>query len=412
MKCLTIQINGKQCLREGTYNDGKCGYHTQTRIKKATPKPKTIRSQAVKEIIAKYITTKKSRPNRVLRVSKIRDSIELYKEQAILKKEYPYKRFYLKINDLLKEAKNFKPEFATGEHKLQTIKNINAQKYKDDYVFIYLGFDDYPEINHLTDFYTEKCRLECRREKKPQSPIDFYKKAKYRLFNEAKQKFKKVTFENFNTFLDSTVENCSNYKLSYLLGIMDFFKPKKWLDMSAGWGDRLMSAILSGVKRYVGVDPNPCMQPYYKQMVQDLIPYNEQNNYEVLLGKAEDVKLPNETFDFIFTSPPFFTFEIYNEKGENKESQSTFNFRTVKDWLEKFLYKMIDNAWNHLEVGGNFVLYIEDKPGYRFIPEMLNYVKSKSGSVYDGIIYQVPYYLKYSNISKKGHTLYCWHKNY
>jgi hypothetical protein len=42
MKCLTTQLNGKQCLREGTYSDGKCGYHTQTLIKKVTSKPKTI----------------------------------------------------------------------------------------------------------------------------------------------------------------------------------------------------------------------------------------------------------------------------------------------------------------------------------------------------------------------------------
>jgi 16S rRNA G966 N2-methylase RsmD len=411
MKCLTIQINGNQCLREGTYSDSKCGYHTKTQIKKITPKPKTIRSQAVKEILEKHQSSKKSRPTRVLRVSKIRDSIEIYKEQAILKKEYPYKRFYLNINKLLKEAKVFKPEFATGERKLKTIERINAKKYKDDYVIIYTAFgDDYPEINNITDFYTEKCRLECRRETTPRSPIELYNKMKYKLFNEAKQNFGAVTFEKFNNFLDKSIDNCTNYKLSYLLGIMDFFKPKKWLDMSAGWGDRLMSAIISGVKRYVGVDPNPCMQPYYKQMVQDLIPYNEQNNYEVILGKAEDVKLPNETFDFIFTSPPFFTFEIYNEKGINKELQSTFNFKTVNDWLKNFLYKMIDNAWNHLEVGGNFVLYIEDKPGYRFISSMIKYFESKPGSVYDGIIYQVPYSMKYGNIGKKGHTLYCWHR--
>jgi hypothetical protein len=400
MKCLTLQLNNKKCNRFSSRCDGKCGYHTKD--KKSSSK---IRSQAIKSINYK-------RPTRILRKSAfLQRTLKIDNERQILNKEYPYKKYYLNINQLLREAKNFKPMFGSNELRTNAIKMLNLQKYKNTYQMIFTSFTDGgPKINYLTDFYTEKCRLDCRREYKKLTPIETYKKKKYSLFQEAKGNLGTLTFENFNRFLDRKIDNCSNYRLSYLLGVMDIFKPKKWLDMSAGWGDRLMAAILSGVKRYLGVDPNSCLHPYYKEMIEDLIPLSQQKNYEVLLGQAENIKLPNETFDFIFTSPPFFTFEIYNEKGENKELQSTFNYKNVQDWLHNFLYKMIDNAWSHLEKEGNFVLYIEDKSDYPFIPDMLKYFESKENSIYDGIIYQIPYLEDKNPPFKKYHTLYCWHK--
>ena len=397
MKCSAIQLNNKKCMRCVTRKDGKCGYHTKSKVKK-------IRSEAIKKIDYR-------RPTRILRKSKFISPSKIYTEKQILNKEYPYKKYYINLNQLLREAKNFKPFFGSDDLRNQAIEGLNLKKYKNDYQIIFTDFTNGgPKINNLTDFYTEKCRLECRRENKFLTPLETYKRKKFMFFQEAKQNLRYLTLENFNHFLDRKINNCSNYKLSYLLGLMDIFKPKRWLDMSAGWGDRLMSAILSGVERYLGVDPNSCLHPHYKEIVKDLIPLNQQKNYEVLLGQAENIKLPNEKFDFVFTSPPFFTFEIYNEKGENKELQSTFNYKNIKDWLNNFLYKMIDNSWEYLEKGGNFILYIEDKPDYPFIPELIKYFENKENSVYDGIIYQIPYLGNKNPPFFKFHTLYCWHK--
>lgn len=332
-------------------------------------------------------------------------------KKNILTKEYPYKKYFLNIKYLINEAKQYKLYNPSDKLKTKAVKFLKLKKYKDDYMIFFTDFDsDKSVINYITDYYTEECRLDCRRESQELSPIELYKNKKYILYEEAKEKLGNVNFQNFNEFLSKKIVHCSNHKLTYLLGILDFFKPKRWLDMSAGWGDRLISAGISGVERYLGVDPNPCMQSLYKEMINDLIPLNKRNNYEVLLGQAEKIKLPKEKFDFIFTSPPFFTFEIYNEKGENKELQSTFNYTTIKEWLEKFLFKMINNAWPRLEKGGNFILYIEDNKKYSFIPEMLLYFNKKKNCVYDGIIYQIPYKNNKQSPFFVYRTIYCWHK--
>jgi hypothetical protein len=60
------------------------------------------------------------------------------------------------------------------------------------------------------------------------------------------------------------------------LNVLKLFRPRKWLDISAGWGDRLAAAIaytqLSGgdFEKYLGTDPNECLQGGYRAMIDEL----------------------------------------------------------------------------------------------------------------------------------------------
>jgi len=343
--------------------------------------------------------------------TKLKNSIELHKKRLSYNKDYPYKKYYLNIEKLLIEAQTYKPWFGNKDLREQAIKNLKLDTYKDGYKLIFTNFNKEPQFNSLTDYYTEECRVKCRLESQELSPYDLYQKNKKEYIRIVEEKFKEANYKNLNTYMEKISKPCTNYKLSYLLGILDIFKPKKWLDTSAGWGDRLLSALLGKVDRYYGIDPNLCMQPFYKNMVKDLVSKREEKDFIVVPGVAEDISFyPNEMFDFVFTSPPFFTFELYNEVEEGKEMQSTFNYKNIDNWLEKFLYKMMDNSWSRLESGGNFVLYIEDKPQYRFIPDMLLYMRDKIDCIYDGIIYQIAYNPKYKDAPFIPHTLYCWSK--
>jgi 16S rRNA G966 N2-methylase RsmD len=343
--------------------------------------------------------------------SKVKDSIELYRKKYNMTERFPYKKYFLDVNKLLLEAQEYKPWYGTEKMRKEAIQELDLDKYKEGHTLIFTNFRNEPEFNFLTDYYTEECRLNCRLESRELSPHDDFLKNKKDYIELVKKKFGKASYQNLNKFINSKLKPCTNYKLSYLFGVLDIFKPKKWLDTSAGWGDRLLSALLGGVEQYYGIDPNPCMQPFYKDMVKDLVSKREEKDFTVVEGKAEDKSIyPKEKFDFIFTSPPFFTFELYNEVGDKKENQSTFNFKSVNEWLHKFLFKMMDNAWPLLEKGGNFVLYIEDKPEYRFISEMLKYMEKKKGSKYNGIIYQVAFDDKWKDNPYIAHTLYCWEK--
>ena len=71
----------------------------------------------------------------------------------------------------------------------------------------------------------------------------------------------------------------------------------------------------------------------------------------------ETAKLPsNMTFDFIFTSPPFYDKEIYSDSPED----SLLSYGSLDEWIDKFLLYSTKKAWNLLEVGGHYLIYIRD----------------------------------------------------
>ena len=73
---------------------------------------------------------------------------------------------------------------------------------------------------------------------------------------------------------------CNNFQVSIIMNIFNRFKPKRILDSSAGWGDRLIAAC-SVNKKYTGVDPSICMKNNYKDIIQS-------SNINHLLYEARD----------------------------------------------------------------------------------------------------------------------------
>lgn len=320
------------------------------------------------------------------------------------KNEYPYKRTFMDYEQILKDAKSFEPMILTtnkgvkldADHKSLLYKVLKFKKdigkFKNHVCLIvtdktgkYMNYN----INYLTDKYSEECRIRCRVESETFSPYE-----SYRLFPSINkqltiEKYGSATPENINTFMENygyKTRMCTNYKLTYLLGLMKLFKPKRWLDLSAGWGDRLIAAILGNVDFYCGIDPNDCLHPCYKKIIEDLVVADRRSNFKLI--NAESQKLSedfiDQTFDFIFTSPPFFTFEEYEGERANRQI-----YTSIDKWLTGFMFKTVDLAWSKLEKGGKYGLYIEDKPEYRFMDRLLEYINGQEGANYLGIIHQV-----------------------
>lgn len=182
-----------------------------------------------------------------------------------------------------------------------------------------------------------------------------------------------------------TGKECTLYPFPAGMKVMEMFKPKRWLDPTAGWGDRLRVAIASNVE-YVGVDSNLSMQPAYSAIIQDKA---KEPKYKVIPGKFQDAKITGK-FDLVFTSPPFFTKEVY---------EHMVNWKNVEEFLEEFLKPLFRKAFKHLETGGHIVLYIEDSPEAEFIELMKEYVKSELPKLnYEGAFYYEgtkprPYYV-------------------
>ena len=174
-----------------------------------------------------------------------------------------------------------------------------------------------------------------------------------------------------------TGKECTLYPFPIGMQIIRFFKPKRWLDPTAGWGDRLRVAIASDVE-YVGVDSNPSMQSAYKAIIADKA--DDPSKYVVKKGKFQNVRIEGE-FDLVFTSPPFYTEEVYEGMVE---------WKSVDEFMSEFLKPLLRKSVKHLSVGGHLVLYIEDKPNTPYIQRMKDYaatlpLKYEGAFYYQGV---------------------------
>lgn len=291
--------------------------------------------------------------------------------------EFPYKKYYLRPDRLFDLALKYKPEFG----------RIGREESIDQPIFSVITRANNP-INSLTDLFSEPCRVRCQVSGSTLTPLEFYQKNKYKLVKILDKEGKKLTFRNLNNLVYESkgVKNCTNYKITYILGLLQRFRPKRWMDSSGGWADRLLSACIAhrkyGLEEYVSIDPNTALNPYYKEIVKQFGSGLKTKFYQ---QKAEEFSTEKYLgrFDFIFTSPPFFTYEIYNE-----EQKKDKNLANIRDWLDNFLFVVLQKSYEMLAEGGNLLMYIEDKPEYRFIPEFIEYCISL-GLKYEGFIYQI-----------------------
>lgn len=339
--------------------------------------------------------------------------------------DYPFKRYYIDIYQLIELAQKYNPVFITKNKNKNVLFDIlkynkKLSNYQNDYLIILTDVDSsYYRINDITDFFTEYCRVSsCRREYNDKTPFEYFNENKIKIVKELIDKGRKISFQNLNRYMEnSKMSPCSNYKLTYLLGILKHFNPKRWLDLSAGWGDRLCAAYLHGVDYYYGIDPSNCTNDL-RYGYQNIINFFESNNFKtqafIHKGAAETSPLVHKNdkigeYDFIFTSPPFYTFELYDESNE---LQSTNQYKSTKDWLENFLFYTINKSWKYLKKGGNYVMYIEDKKDYPFIKDLLEYMEEKKDCKYNGVIYQAFLDKRYPKKPYKLHTVYSWSKIY
>lgn len=97
------------------------------------------------------------------------------------------------------------------------------------------------------------------------------------------------------------------------------FNCKTVLDFSAGWGDRLIAALSQKIN-YIGIDSNHKLINPYKQM---LYKFGKESKVMMIFNRSENInfdKLPE--YDLIFTSPPYFTIELYQNMRNYTKTNS------------------------------------------------------------------------------------------
>lgn len=157
----------------------------------------------------------------------------------------------------------------------------------------------------------------------------------------------------------------TQFKPNVAKALYEKHNARKVLDTSCGWGDRLAGFYATDcTKMYVGCDPNPEVYETYKdQCVQyeNLLGCNpvlqDKGDHFICTGTktviiynlpSEDVnwKWYEKTFDFYFTSPPYFETERY--ANNNSSTQSWSRYPTFESWKRDFFFKVNRMVWDTL----------------------------------------------------------------
>ena len=172
----------------------------------------------------------------------------------------------------------------------------------------------------------------------------------------------------------------SQFRPSMAKSIYEKFNAVDVLDFSSGWGDRLCGFYAAkNTKSYIGIDPNKAVYDnYFKQidLYKTLVP---EKKVTLFNSPAEDVTLPANCVDTVFTSPPYFCAETYTQD----DTQSWVRYGEVDSWLEGFMYRTLDMVWKALTPSGHLIVNISDvhrKGGICHICDPMNdYIKFKLG---------------------------------
>jgi 16S rRNA G966 N2-methylase RsmD len=232
------------------------------------------------------------------------------------------------------------------------------------------------------------------------SPYDYFNQNKQKIYDDIMRMYGKVNYELLDIYLYKNIKQCTNFYTPLVLNILNYFKPNSWLDFSAGWGDRLIGAIAYGMNnknfKYTGVDPSKCMKKRYKKIIKKL----GNSNYTIINKPFEDTNILDK-FDLVFTSPPFFDLEIY----ENEEEQSFNRYNTIDKWINGFMKPAIDKSIELLNTNGHLALYIADSMNDKYVDITNNYINNLQNVKYIGNLY---WFNKSS--SKKLRVIRVWKK--
>jgi hypothetical protein len=251
----------------------------------------------------------------------------------------------------------------------------------------------YNAFDKLTDWFTEPARIQANVHGCP-APIEYYQQNYDQVVRKAQELQQQWNdHPSFRYFMREAVyaltSECTTFKIGASRKILEYFKAKKVLDPSSGWSDRMLGAAAAGVDVYHGVDPNPALRSGYDEVIQFVSQRPPQNQlgpiegrFSVLTADFLKVNLEPESYDTVFTSPPFWNFEQYS----TAPGQSIQGISTVEQWTTDFLYPYLTKAWNALCVGGHMILYISDVKTGRYVANMARYMNKELHAKFLGII--------------------------
>lgn len=322
------------------------------------------------------ISKKQKRINTTSKTNKKTDS----KQQNSSFLKWPYYKLFItkhELQNLIIEMQQLEFTFTTEPYKpiaFNRRTSIIPAKFKGRYIkFVdnnYLKYDILPLI------YSEEELLKCKFRTNPPA-LTYFEQNKLQLYSEFMKQNRPHTIPEYREFLFSKVKQCNNFRPTLALQSYNVLNINKSntnkqaiLDFSAGWGDRLFAACI-GNRRYIGLDPNINNTHIYNTIIRE---HGNSTMQKVISTGAEYIAIPElkkhmheldiKKFDLIFTSPPYFDYEIYSD---TTQSISNFANNGFEKWLTYFLFNVIFRYVPLLNNNGYIGLYIQDTDNHNYL---------------------------------------------
>ena len=264
---------------------------------------------------------------------------------------------------------------------------LNKFEYKYKFIDEYVGISNVG--NKASDYFHQVERWKCDATGYP-SPQKTWETEQYRLtlFKALfSLKVKEINPQVFRNIISLRKYIAAQFRPSAAKVIYDMFEAETVLDFSMGWGDRIAGAHASNsVKTYVGIDPNVNLfDGYVKQIKYYDTLTTQKTDFWLYNGCAEDETFQfDKIFDLIFTSPPYFD----KEKYDQSELQSYKKYKGFDSWMQNFLFEAINVQSKSLKSGGHLVINISDiytrKKLYKICDGMNDYIASTNQFDYVG----------------------------
>lgn len=143
-----------------------------------------------------------------------------------------------------------------------------------------------------------------------------------------------------------------NYSPLRAKAIYEKFCPENGViyDYSAGYGGRMLGALSSKQNfTYIATDPNTQTYENLLQLGKYIETVTKRtNSFQIYNECSEELQLNENSVDFAFSCPPYFTLEKYS----NEKTQSINKFPDYYDWLEYYVRPTIKNCHKALKEKG------------------------------------------------------------
>lgn len=322
--------------------------------------------------------------------------------------EFPYRNKYYEDDEKIKlfcklktlnlQEKNFYKRY---DNITQPNIKLPTQDYhwgKDNYRYLFFNPQDWKCFN-LSDLFNDEWKVKCSFGDNP-SPESYFNANKNVIIQNMINKNSELTKDNIREEIYSLTTECSVNNPLIIKYFIQLFGARKILDMSTGWGDRLIGSMTCDIDLYRSCDPNKNLFKGYNEIIQLFREYSPNKNaeYKIIQDGFQNIIL-EEKYDLMYSSPPYFDYEIYSD-----EKEQSINFATTEEeWLNKFIIFSMEKIIDALKYKGHIVMYFSQGKNHSYIEKWMKWMKNNKNLIYKGNIF-------YGSTINKKHPIFVFQK--